>query len=65
MKLYKTTYTDTVENRKATSWTASQATASADRTRLKREGFKDIKTADAEIVTNKEGILAFLNDLTK
>lgn len=65
MNLYKTISTKPEDGSTDISWTGSQADASKDRVRLRKEGNKDIVTTDVEVPTNKPGLLAYLNELTK
>lgn len=65
MKLYKTIAIDKGgELPHQVSWQASADTASKARTAVKADGFKATSEA-VEIPTNKEGLLAWLNENVK
>jgi hypothetical protein len=64
MKLYKTsTPFDPTANQ--VSWQSSADTASKQRTAYKAEGVKKPISEAVEIPTNKEGLLAWLNENVK
>ena len=62
MKLYCTTGETTELPPKVTSkWSGSLSDASKARVALKKEGLKGVGTAEVEVLTNKTGLLEFLN----
>lgn len=70
MKLYRTTYTytatvnDSVETTRFTQWTGNQSDAGKLRAAGRKLKAKDVATQEVDVMTNKDGLLAFLNDLT-
>ena len=66
MKLYKTTAVNlstdpAVAHTRKAQWTGSQAEASKSRAAMKKDGLKEITTADVDVPTDKAGLLAWLN----
>lgn len=64
MNFYKTTYLDDARppgRNECASWDGTQADAGKTRKQLKVEGMRDIETKDADVPTDKAGLLRFLN----
>lgn len=61
MKLYKTTYIDDAAATTIAEWDKAAGDASKARTRLKKEGMREIETKDVDVPTDKAGLLKFLN----
>lgn len=64
MKLYAITYTDDEQEKTYTQYVGTQADSSKLRTTLKKDGMTNIKAEDAEVPTDKAGLIAYLNKLT-
>lgn len=66
MRLYKiiASYTPVTELPSETVWAGSKADGVAKRKALMEKGFrrKDIEEVEVDVPTNKEGLLAFLNN---
>jgi hypothetical protein len=60
MKLYKT-FGERPDHTLETKWSGTQADARADRKQLKETGKLYIETTEADIPTDKTGLLAWLN----
>ena len=63
MKLYKTTSTN-AGGQKYAEFASSADGASKIRTRLKKANHSDIGTKEVDILTDRTGLIIFLNDLT-
>jgi hypothetical protein len=63
MNLYKTT-AEGLESTE-TKWAGSLAGASADRVALKKSTGSKAETVEVDVPTNKVGLLAFLNTISK
>jgi len=63
MRLYRITATKE-DCESLVTWAGSQADASSTRKRYTEQGFKraGIETEEVDVPTNKEGLLAFLNE---
>ena len=64
MRLYKTKFIDDEQpqgRNECATWCGTQSDAGKDRKRLKSEGMRNIETQEVEVPTNKESLLAFLN----
>jgi hypothetical protein len=63
MRLYKTDYRDDEVNEPTdkVKWDGTQADASKRRVSLKKEGYRDIRTEEVDVPTDKAGLMAFLN----
>jgi len=64
MKLYKTLYTDDLDENPAirkVHWDGTQTDASKLRKSLKTEGMREIVTVPTDVPTDKAGLLTFLN----
>lgn len=61
MRLYKTKFLDDEKEIQCATWCGTQSDAGKDRKRLKSEGMRNIETEEVEVPTNKESLLAFLN----
>lgn len=64
MKLYATIYTDGETDKSYTRFVGTQSDASKTRVALKKDGMTAISTDDAEVPTDKAGLIAYLNKLT-
>lgn len=63
MKLYQTKYYDATQDAASCSeWQGTQASAAGARRQLKAEGMSDIETVEVDVPTNKDALIAFLND---
>jgi hypothetical protein len=65
MNLYLTTYIDDESATTKKNFTGTQSDASKMRVSLKKEGMRDIVTNDADVPTDKAGLMAYLNELVK
>lgn len=61
MKLYLTTYLDDQFERTVQVYDGTQADAASRRKTLKVDGMRNVETKDADVPTDKAGLMAHLN----
>ena len=64
MNLYKTNYIDDAQpvgRNECATWVGTQSDAAKTRKQLKADGMRDIETVDTDVLTDKAGLLTFLN----
>lgn len=63
MRLYKTTFIDDEKGEGVTcaTWSGTQTDAGKDRKSMKQQGMRNVATEEVDVPTDKQGLLAFLN----
>lgn len=62
MRLYKTIGVNITVKMRRIKWSGTQVDARADRKALKEEGFGEPDTQEVDVPTDKQGLLAWLNE---